>query len=76
MAVKFPRELDPLDLEMVEKAFERTWDAIKDAHHARLDSDEELESALRRELIELARFNGVSDPEALSDILLTDLSDN
>jgi len=37
------------------------------------DSDEELEAALRRELIEIARFNGVSDPETLRDILLASL---
>ena len=28
---------------------------------------------LRRELIEIARFNGVSDPETLRDILLARL---
>ena len=32
--------------------------------------DEELEAALRRELVEIARFNGVSEPETLRDILL------
>ena len=31
------------------------------------ESDEELEAALRRELI--ARFNGISDPKTLKDIL-------
>lgn len=35
------------------------------------ESDEELEAALRHELIEMARFNGVRDPEILRDILLT-----
>jgi len=35
-----------------------------------ISADEELEAALRRELIEIARFNGVSDPETLRDILL------
>ncbi len=35
------------------------------------ESDEELETALRRELIEMARFNGARDPEILRDILLT-----
>ena len=34
------------------------------------DCDEELQAALRRELIEIARFNGVTDPEILRDILL------
>jgi hypothetical protein len=40
-----------------------------------LDSDEALEAALRRELIEIARSQGVSDAEALRDILLAALSD-
>jgi hypothetical protein len=34
------------------------------------DSDEELEAEVRRELVEIARVNGVSDPETLKDILL------
>jgi hypothetical protein len=33
-------------------------------------SEEGLEAILQRELIEIARFNGVSDPETLRDILL------
>ena len=32
--------------------------------------DEELGLALRRDLIEIARLNGVSDPETLKDVLL------
>ena len=35
-----------------------------------IGSDEGLEASLRRELIEVACFNGVSDPETLRDILL------
>ena len=38
------------------------------------DSDEELEAALRRELVEIARLNGVSEPEALRDILLSNVA--
>ena len=34
------------------------------------DSDEEFETNLRRELIEIASVNGVSDVEALRDILI------
>jgi hypothetical protein len=34
------------------------------------DSDEDLEAALRRELIEIARLYGLSEPEAMWDILL------
>ena len=39
-----------------------------------LDTDEQLEENLRRELIEIALINGVTDPETLRDILLTTLS--
>ena len=64
---KSPRnELDPLDSEILERAFETTWDTIKGTdQHFDAESDEELEAALRRELIEIARFNGLSDPGLL-----------
>ena len=59
-------EWDPLDLEILEKAFDATWDAIEGNDLAvDFDSDEALEAILRRELIEIACFNGVSDPETL-----------
>jgi hypothetical protein len=70
---KSPRnELDPLDHEILEREFDSTLEAIKQSSQ-RFDTetDEELEAALRRELIEIARVNGVSDPETLKDILLT-----
>jgi hypothetical protein len=66
-------EMDPLDLEILERAFDATWTAVK-AHD--FDSDEGLEALLRRELIEIACFNGVSDPETLRDILLANLPPN
>ena len=66
-------ELDPLDLEILEKAFD-AWSAVKENDPSiDFDSDEGLEAILRRELIEIARFNGVSDPETLRDILLNRL---
>jgi len=37
------------------------------------DSDEGLEATLRRELIETAYCNGVSDPETLRDMVLSRL---
>ena len=40
-----------------------------------LDSDEALEASLRRELVEIARCNGVTDPDTLRDILLDLMSD-
>ena len=67
-------KLDPLDREILEKAFDATWDAVKgNKLPVDFDSDEALETILRRELIEIARLNGVSDPETLRDILLTRL---
>ncbi len=66
-------KLDPLDREILEKAFDATWDAVKGNDLPDFDSDEGLEAILRRELIEIACFNGVSDPETLREILLTRL---
>ena len=69
---KSPRnELDPLDNEILERAFDAALEAIKESgQRFDAETDEELEAALRRNLIEIARFNGVSDPETLKDILL------
>jgi hypothetical protein len=66
--------LDPLDREILERAFYATWAAVT-SNDARIDfdSDEGLEAILRRELIEIAWFDGVSDPETLRDILLARL---
>ena len=68
------RELDPLDLEILERAFDATWAAVKGTDRpVEFDSDEDLEAILRRELIEIAYFNGVSDPETLRDMVLSRL---
>jgi hypothetical protein len=75
MRFKFRDELDPLDKELLERAFEGVMAAAKENDaFVDLDSDEALEATLRRELIEIARFNGVSDAEALRDIALGRLS--
>jgi hypothetical protein len=68
------QQFDPLDCEILERAFDAAWSAVK-GHDlpTDFDSDEGLEAILRRELIEIACFNGVSDPESLRDILLTRL---
>ena len=67
-------ELDPLDLEILEKAFDAAWSAVKENDPPiDFDSDEGLEAILQRELIEIARFNGVNDPETLRDVLLARL---
>jgi hypothetical protein len=68
-------ELDPLDLEILERAFDATWAAVKGTDRpVKFDSDEGLEAILRRELIEIAYFNGVSDPETLRDMVLSRLT--
>jgi hypothetical protein len=72
---KSPRqELDPLDMEILERAFDAALAVIKEDHPTEFDSDEGLETILRRELIEIACFKGVSDPEALRDLVVTNLS--
>ena len=43
--------------------------------NGQLDSDEEFETNLRRELIEIALVNGVSDVETLRDILIATRSE-
>ena len=73
----FRHEFDPLDLEILERALNATWAAVKDNRNdppADFDSNEGLETILKRELIETARFNGVSDPETLRDLLLSRLA--
>ena len=67
-------QFDPLDREILERAFDATWSALKDnVLTADVHSEEGLATILRRELIEIARFNGVSDPETLRDNLLARL---
>ena len=67
-------KLDPLDLEILERAFDATSAAVKENDPPiDFDGDDGLEAILRRELIEIACFNGVSDPETLRDILLARL---
>jgi hypothetical protein len=74
MTSRLRGRFDPLDLEILEKALDLALAALKgDAAGTDLDSDEALEATLRRELIEIARFNGVNDPETLRDVLLAAL---
>ena len=76
MDSKLPDRLDPLDREILERAFEGALAMIKhDEILSDLDSDEALEATLHRELMEIARSHGVDDPETLRDILLAALSD-
>ena len=67
-------ESDPLDTEILERAFDATRDAIKSScQHFEAETDEELEAALRRDLIEIARANGVNDPDTLKEIWLASM---
>jgi hypothetical protein len=69
------RDLDPLDLEIVERAVQGVSDAIKAGPTpSDLESDEELELALRGEVAEMVRASGVSDADVLLDILLEGMS--
>jgi hypothetical protein len=67
-------DLDPFDRELIERAFESAWAAIKRSEViSDYESDQELEAALRVELIDLARNNGLNDAETLRDLVLTTL---
>jgi hypothetical protein len=71
MLSKLRRELDPLDNEFLERALESAGSAVKqNSSNINLDSDEQLEAELRRELIEIARSYGASGAETLCDVLL------
>jgi hypothetical protein len=66
---------DPLDFEIMERALKDAKAAIQNNDPGLdFDSDEELEAALRRELIEIACSSALSDPERLLDLLLARLS--
>ena len=68
MHSRFKRDLDPLDRELLERAFEGAWAVVKEnGSLVDLDSDQALEETLRRELIEIACSNGVSDAETSID---------
>jgi hypothetical protein len=71
MSSECPIDLDPLNLEVVERALAGAQAAMKENGVLdELESDQDLEAALRRELIEIARLSGVSEAEALRDALL------
>jgi hypothetical protein len=72
MLSKLRRDLGPLDNELLERVLESARSAVKqNSSHIDLDSDEQLEAELRRELIEIARYYGASGAETLRcDVLL------
>jgi hypothetical protein len=66
MFSKLRRDLDPLDNEFLERALESAGSAVKqNSSNINLDSDEQLEAELRRELIEIAHSYGASGAEIL-----------
>lgn len=67
MVCKSNRVFDPLDLEILERAFDGAWAAFKENQFA---PDAEFEALLHRELTEIAAFNGGSDVQAIRDIVL------
>ena len=77
MRSKLKAYLDPLDLELVERAFASARAVARGNHlvTSKLDTDEELEAGLRQELIEIALANGISDAETLRDILIATRSE-
>ena len=69
-------EFDPLDREILERAFDATLEVVQGNRPSivNFDGNDGLKAIIRRELIEIAHLNGLSDPETLRDILLTRLS--
>jgi len=69
MLSKSRRDLDPLDNEFLERALESAGSAVNlNSSHIDLESDQQLEAELRRELIEIARSYGASGAEILRDV--------
>jgi hypothetical protein len=58
------RDLDPLDLELLERAF----DVVLNENDRLMDKA--FEAELRRELSQIARLNGICDDETPRDRLL------
>ena len=63
MISKFKHILDPLDREVLDRAFDEALAAVRAKANALIESgsDEELEALLRRELMEIANFNGLHE---------------
>ena len=64
-------EFDPLDREILERAFYAAWAAIEE--RAPSAADERLAAILRCKLIEVADTKRLNDAEALRDIVLGEL---
>jgi hypothetical protein len=73
--IKSPQErLDPLEREILERALDDALVAVREDQLDELDSDEDLEAILRRELVEIACVHCVSDQDNLRNLVLTRLA--
>lgn len=64
-------EFDPLDREILERAFYAAWATIEE--HAPSAADERLAAILCCKLIEVAHTNRLNDADGLRDIVLGEL---
>ena len=73
---KSPRyEFDPLDREILERAFYAAWSTVKETDRSlAFGGDESLAATLRNKLLEIAQTNSFNDAEDLRDILLDRLT--
>ena len=66
------QEIDPLDREILKRAFDVAWATVKQTDRlvTGFDNDDKLTAVLRSNLIEIAKTKRFSDAEALLDVLL------
>jgi hypothetical protein len=69
-------QFDPLDREILERAFCAAWTAIQEIEPSvgDVESNESLAAILHRKLIEIAQTKNLSDEETLRDALLASLN--
>ena len=72
MFSSFRQEFDPLDREILERAFDIAWITVKETKQldTGFDSTDKLTAVLRSNLIEIAQTKRFSDAESLLDFLL------
>jgi hypothetical protein len=72
LSFRLPQQnLDSLDRELSERLLTLNLPSSNGNPSIEFDSDEGLELILRRELFEIACFNGMSDPETLRELVST-----
>jgi hypothetical protein len=60
---------DPLDRELLDRAIDAVDAASGEDSSLELDSDETLEEALDREIMDIAKGNGVTDPKSIREFI-------